>query len=75
MTDRHAAYLVILEDDIRDDDAAGVIGALWHVKGVASVEPVVSSYEFAVARTRRDTAWRNALLALAKDGPGQEAGQ
>ena len=75
MTDRHAAYLVILEDDIRDDDAAGVIGALWHVKGVASVEPVVSSYEFAVARTRRDGAWRNALLALAKDGPGQEAGQ
>jgi len=75
MTDRHAAYLVVLEDDIRDDDADGIISALYHIRGVASVEPVVSSYEFAVARTRRDTAWQDALLALAKDGPGQEAGQ
>jgi hypothetical protein len=69
MTDRHAAYIVILDDDIREDDAEGILNALRHVRFVASVEPVTAGYEFAVARTRRDRAWREALLKLAHDGP------
>jgi hypothetical protein len=70
MTDRHAAYIVVLEDDIRDDDAGeSVLIALRMVKGVASVEPVVADYSFAVARTRRDSAWRDALYELARQGP------
>jgi hypothetical protein len=70
MTDRHAAYIVVLEDDIRDDDAGeSVLIALRMIKGVASVEPVIADYPFAVARTRRDSAWRDALYELARQGP------
>jgi hypothetical protein len=69
MTDRHAAYIVVLGSDIRDDDAEPVLTALRMVKGVASVEPVIADYPFAVARTRRDSAWRDALYGLARQGP------
>lgn len=71
MTDRHAAYIVILEDDIREDDAEPVLTALRMIHGVASVEPVVSGYPFAVARSRRDDLWRNALSKLVVEGPGE----
>jgi hypothetical protein len=69
MTDRHAAYIVVLRDDIRDDESAPTLTALRMIHGVASVEPVVSDYTFAVAQTRRDNAWRNALAELAANGP------
>lgn len=42
MTDRHAGYIVTLAKDIREDDAQAVITALRMVKGVLSVEPVLS---------------------------------
>jgi hypothetical protein len=44
------------------------------VKGVASVEPVIADYPFAVARTRRDSAWRDALYELARRGPPEVPG-
>lgn len=34
--------MVILKDDIRDDDAKGILNALKHIKGVISVTPNVS---------------------------------
>ena len=71
MTTRHAAYIVILDEDIRDDDAEeSVLPALRMIKFVASVEPVPASYEHAIARSRRDRSWQEALLKLAHDGPG-----
>lgn len=69
MTDRHAAYLVILDHDIREDDAKDILTALRNVRFVAAVEPVTDSHEFTVARARRDRAWRDALAKLAADGP------
>lgn len=70
MTDRHAAYIVVLEDDIREPVDEYVLNALRMVKGVLSVEPVIASYEQHVARERRDGKWRDALRKLAADGPG-----
>ena len=65
MTDRHAAYFVVLASDMREDDAEeSVLTALRMVKGVASVRPVPSSVEVAIAATRRDIEWRSELLAL-----------
>jgi hypothetical protein len=70
MTDRHAGYLVVLADDIRDDDAEeSVLVALRMIKGVAAVTPVLASYEQVIARTRRDGEWREALWDLARNGP------
>ena len=42
MTDRHAGYIVTLEKELRSDDAEAIINALRMVRGVLSVEPVVS---------------------------------
>lgn len=69
MTDRHAAYIVILERDMRDDDAAAVAEALGMVRGVLKVTAVVADAVPFVYTTRRDLQWREALGRLAVDGP------
>ena len=67
MTDRHAAYIVILAEDIREDDAEdSVLAALRMIRGVASVEPVAadpSSQQ--IAAVRRDREWTDKLAVLA----------
>lgn len=40
MTNRHAGYVVILNQGIREDDAENTIDALKMIKGVLTVEPV-----------------------------------
>lgn len=71
MTDRHAAYLVVLDDDYREDEAGQhILNAIRMVKGVRSVQPVLSDYEHVIARERRDGAWKDALRQLAREGPG-----
>lgn len=72
MTDRHSGYIVVLAEDIREDDAEGILNALRMVKGVISVTPVIADYGQAVARERRDDKWRDALLDLARNGPGED---
>jgi hypothetical protein len=75
MTDRHAAYIVVLDDDIREDDAEGTLNAIRHIRFVAGVTPVIDTYEFHVARVRRDCEWRDALGKLAVEGPGKDGGE
>jgi hypothetical protein len=71
MTDRHAGYVVTLADDIREDDAEdGVLTAIRMIRGVVSVQPVMSTAELDVAKESRDRRWRDALWALASNGPG-----
>jgi hypothetical protein len=72
MTDRHAGYIVVLAEDIREDDAEGILNALRMVRGVISVTPVISDHTQAVARERRDEKWRDALRDLARNGPREE---
>lgn len=50
MTDRHAGYLITLEEDVRSDDAESIINALRMVKGVLHVEPIVSRSSGKVVR-------------------------
>jgi hypothetical protein len=69
MTDRYAGYIVVLEDNIREDDAAHVINAIRMVKGVLSVAPVPDDYQQYIAERRRDDQWREALRTLLYDGP------
>jgi hypothetical protein len=69
MTDRHAAYIVVLHRDIREDDAEQIIEALKMIKFVASVEPVTASLDQQVAIGRRDLQWVEALGRLARGGP------
>jgi hypothetical protein len=69
MTGRHAAYIVVLRDDIRDDEAGPTLTALRMIHGVASVEPVLFTYEMHIAWQRLDRKWREALIRLAGEGP------
>lgn len=60
MTDRVNALLVVLEEDIRDDDAAATIAAIRQIKGVLDVTPNVVSSADAIAdmRARHDLGQR-----------------
>ncbi len=73
MTDRHAAYIVVLGDDIREDDAQPILTALRMVKGVASVEPVVADWNLHIAQSRANQEWRDRIWEVAK--PANEAPQ
>ena len=68
MTDRHAGYIVTLEQDVREDDAEAIINALRMVRGVESVDPVVSDHRNHIGeeRARRDIERR--VLAVFRDG-------
>ena len=67
MTDRHAAYIVTLDRDIRSDAAEAVITALRMISGVAAVEPVTAEpLAERIARVRRDLAWQEALAATSR---------
>lgn len=59
MKDRNIhALTVVLDDDIRMDDAQPIIKAIEMIKHVNGVKPVVSDPNawFAVAKARRDLA-------------------
>jgi len=72
MTDRHAGYIVVLAENIREDDAEeGVLNAIRMLKGVVSVEPVLAGGQGqSVLALRHDRQWRDALLGLVRNGPG-----
>lgn len=42
MTDRYHALTVVLDTDIRSDDAAQIIDAIRQVRGVLTVDPIVA---------------------------------
>lgn len=70
MTDRHTAYLVTLDEPIREDDAKPVLDAIRQIRGVAAVVPVIHDLLTEQAATaRRDVAWSEALARLITAGP------
>jgi hypothetical protein len=52
MTDRINAFIVILDHDIREDEAEDTITALKQIKGVLSVQPHVADFSDAIAQDR-----------------------
>ena len=70
MTDRHAAYIVTLADNIREDDAEPTLNALRMIKGVIKVEPVVGNYELQIAQARVDQQWQERIWDFARDANG-----
>lgn len=58
MTDRHRGYIVALEQDLREDDSRAIIDAIKMIKGVLSVEPVITGAQDHIAEQRS----RHALL-------------
>lgn len=68
MTDRLDGFFVVLEKDIRDDDAASTIEAIKHIKGVIAVQPHIGhSFEGLSERTRTVNEVTTKLYELIKD--------
>lgn len=51
MTDRYHALTVVLEDNLRSDDAKPIIDAIRMVKGVVAVRPDVADAQTFAARS------------------------
>jgi hypothetical protein len=75
MTDRITAYLVTLEEPIREDDAEVTLAAIQQIKGVLTVQPVVRDFlpEHA-AIIRRDMYWQNQLVQVIHNAAGSNRG-
>lgn len=67
MTDRHAGYVVVLDADIREDDAEAVLAALRMVKHVRSVAPVVANPGLMIAEIRARTDYADRLVAAIRE--------
>jgi hypothetical protein len=52
MTDRYNAFIVILEKDIREDDAESTIEAIKRIKGVLDVKPQINDIGDDIAQSR-----------------------
>lgn len=61
MTDRYNAITVVLDHDIREDDAESLLNAIRMLRGVLSVTPNVTSLESHVAHDRAINELRNKL--------------
>lgn len=62
MTDRHAGYVVTLENDIREDDAQATMAALKQIKGVLTVEPVIGDVGLMIAQGRAENDVRTKVI-------------
>lgn len=64
MTDRHAGYIVVLDEVIREDDAENIINAIKMIKGVIEVEPVIDNSDIQMAKLHARNEIINKLFEL-----------
>ena len=62
MTDRHSGYVVVLDKDVREDDAQPIIAAIKQIRGVADVVPNVTNTGELIMSVRRDGHWFDGLV-------------
>ena len=67
MTERHAGYVVVLAEDIREDDAENILTALRMISGVASVKPVTADLGMIIAREQVHAEVREKLARLVEE--------
>jgi len=64
MTDRFAGFVVSLDKDLREDDAAATLNAIRQIKGVIDVVPVVSSGNLHIAQARAEREIERKILGV-----------
>ena len=64
MTDRINAFVVVLDKDVRDDDAEAWIAAMMMLKGVISVKPNVVDITDHIALTRARQQLGSELMGI-----------
>lgn len=68
MTARHAAYLVTLAEDMREDDAEETLTALRMIRGALAVQPVERNIDQQIGQVRADGDWRERIFKLLGEG-------
>ena len=69
MTDRYNAFIVILESNIRDDEAQQTIDAIKQIRGVLDVVPHVADSNTAIAEARaKNELWRKVFAVFKGKG-------
>lgn len=66
MTDRLKGVVVTFDKDIREDDAEAIINAIYMIRNVASVNPLVTNYEDRMARERARQELANEIYEVLK---------
>ena len=66
MTDRYNALIVVLDKDIREDDAEATIKAIEQIRGVASVTGNVSDISDHIAKDKAIQEIKNKIWELLK---------
>jgi len=64
MTDRHAGFVVVLEEDLRADLAIDTLNAIRQIKGVIDVTPIVSSGDLHIAQARAQREIEGKILRV-----------
>jgi hypothetical protein len=64
MTDRYNTLTVVLDHDIRDDDAEPLVAAIEQMRGVLSVKGNVTSISDHMAEERALRRWRTKIHEL-----------
>lgn len=68
MSDRVNSITIVLEKDIRDDDAQPLIDAIKQFKGVVSVSPNITNPDTHVALMRERARINEKLIEIIKNG-------
>ncbi|HDZ15334.1 MAG TPA: hypothetical protein ENH60_10620 [Pricia sp.] len=64
MTDRYHSIAVVLNENIREDDAEYILNAIKMIKGVLSVKPYISDLDSHMAEERASRKLESKLWAV-----------
>jgi len=69
MTDRFSGLLVVLDHDMRDDDAQPIVDAIKQLRGVVDVRGHVGGIEGAIAESRARRVLEDKLYEVLHPAP------
>jgi hypothetical protein len=67
VTDRLKGVVVTFDESIREDDAETLIQAIYQLRNVLTVRPIVDNFEDQMNRDRVKNEFRSKLFAILKD--------
>ena len=67
MTDRIAAFTVVLDEPIREDDVETIMNALKQIRCVLTVKRVIADSSYYAGTVQMDIKWRKRLANFVSD--------
>jgi cell division protein FtsX len=67
MTDVRMGMVVVLDDDLREEDAAAIAASIRMIRGVAAVQRVDSEPDVQLVREQVNAEWRQRIVGMLDD--------